>query len=308
MRVDGDAEHFAANAAVEALDHAIRLRRPRLGMAVLGAEFGADLGEGGGEAATVVGQHVGEAEGESRRGLTEEGNGALLGLVVLDGEVDRAGAAIDGDIEVALAPFAIGGLQLGQVLDVDVREAEVIVLEGTLAFGGLCRYRLGAAIEAFGLEDAPDAVAVEMRQEMGNDKRQVVEGKVGDPAQRADNGALRLGGLPGQLVRPRRVVQAVCRTTLAPLADGLGGHAIALGEDTAALLGAGDLGPRDGRGAGVRRDLQHRSDRPLSGLDQTFKQVAVGGNSMSHRVPTMFRDLTINTTWAIRQPWCTDRL
>src|SRR4051794_37573338 len=88
------------------------------------------------------------------------------------------------------------------------------------------------------------------------------------------------------------MVQAVCHTALAPLADGLGGHAIALGEDAAALMGAGDLSTGDGRGAGVRMDLQHRSDLPLSGLDQTVKQVAVGGNSMPHRIPTMFRDLT----------------
>src|SRR6185436_16433393 len=95
-----------------------------------------------------------------------------------------------------------------------------------------------------------------------------------------------------QLVRPCRVVQAVCRTPLAPLADGLSGHAIALGEDAGALVGAGDLGARDGRGAGVRMDLQHRSDLPLSGLDQTVEQVAVPDNSMPHRIPTMFRDLT----------------
>src|SRR3954452_19871066 len=111
--------------------------------------------------------------------------------------------------------------------------------------------------------------------------------------QRADNGALLLGCLPGQLVWPGRVVQAVCNTALAPLADGFGGDAIALGEDASALRGAGDLGPRDGRGAGVRMDLQHRSDRPLSDLDQTFKQVAIPDNSMSHRVPTMFPDLTL---------------
>src|SRR4051794_37281918 len=56
-------------------------------------------------------------------------------------------------------------------------------------------------------------------------------------------------------------------------------------------MGAGDLGAGDGRGAGVRMDLQHRSDLALSGLDQTVKQVAVGGNSMPHRVPTMLRNL-----------------
>src|ERR1700759_4068481 len=92
------------------------------------------------------------------------------------------------------------------------------------------------------------------------------------------------------------MVEAVCRPPLAPLADGFGGHAIALGEDAAALMRAGDLGTRDGRGAGVRMDLQHRSDLPLSSLDQTVKQVAIRGNSMPHRVPTMFRDLTIMPT------------
>src|SRR3954454_17229435 len=82
--------------------------------------------------------------------------------------------------------------------------------------------------------------------EMGDDKRQVIEREVGEATQHADNGALLLGCLPGQLVWPGRVVQAVCNTALAPLADGFGGHAIALGEDAAALMGAGDLGTGDG--------------------------------------------------------------
>ena len=69
----------------------------------------------------------------------------------------------------------------------------------------------------------------------------------------------------------------------------------ALGEDAAAVMGAGNLGAGNGRGAGVRMDLQHRSDLPLSGLDQTVEQVAIRGNSMPHRVPTMFRDLTTGT-------------
>src|SRR3954454_3067442 len=65
-------------------------------------------------------------------------------------------------------------------------------------------------------------------------------------------------------------------------------------------MGAGDLGAGDGRGAGVRMDLQHRSDLALSGLDQTVKQVAVGDNSMPHRIPTMLRNLTPSTTVAYR--------
>jgi hypothetical protein len=84
-----------------------------------------------------------------------------------------------------------------EVLDVDVHKAEVIVLEGALAFGGLCRWRFGPAVEAFGPEDAPDAVAIEARQEVGDDEGQVIEGKVGDPTERADNGTLLLGCLPG---------------------------------------------------------------------------------------------------------------
>src|SRR3954453_22347283 len=71
--------------------------------------------------------------------------------------------------------------------------------------------------------------------EMGDDKRQVIEREVSEATQHADNGALLLGCLPGQLVWPGRVVQAVCSTALASLADGLGGDAIALGEDAAAL-------------------------------------------------------------------------
>ena len=239
------------------------------------------------------------AKGQGSGGFAQKSDGTGFGFVVLDGKVNRARAAVDGDGEIALAPFAVGGLQLGQMLDVDVHEAEVIVLEAALAFGGLRRCWLGAAVQPFGLEDAPDAVAIEMWQEMRHDKRQVIEREVGDPAQRADNGALLLRCLPGQLVRPRRVVQAVCRTALAPLADGLGGHAIALGQDAGAFMGAGDLGTGDGRGARVRMDLQHRSDLPLSGRDQTFKQVAIPDNNMPHRVPTMFRNLTTNTTAGI---------
>ncbi len=116
MRVDGDAEHFGADATVEALDHAIRLGRAGAGVPILRAEGHAGLGEGRREAAAIVGQHVDEPKGEGRRGFPEEGDGAGLGLVVLDREVHEAGPAVDGDVEVALAPLAVGGLQLGQVL------------------------------------------------------------------------------------------------------------------------------------------------------------------------------------------------
>jgi len=42
-------------------------------------------------------------------------------------------APVDGNVEIALTALAIDGLQLRQMLDVDVCEAEVVVLERALA-------------------------------------------------------------------------------------------------------------------------------------------------------------------------------
>ncbi len=89
-------------------------------MAILRSEFSAGFGKGWREAAAIVGQHVGEPERERRGGFAQESNGALLGFVVLDRAVDEARTTVDGDEQVALAPFAIRGLQLGQMLDVDM--------------------------------------------------------------------------------------------------------------------------------------------------------------------------------------------
>jgi len=95
------------------------------------------------------------------------------------------------------------------VLDVDVHEAELVILEAALSFGGLCWRRFSAPVQSFGLEDTPDAVAIEMRQEMADDEGQVVEGEVAKPTERADNGALFVTRLPGQVVWPGGMVQAV---------------------------------------------------------------------------------------------------
>jgi hypothetical protein len=43
--------------------------------------------------------------------------------------VDPAGGPVDYDIEVALAPLTVGRLQLEQVFDVNVKEAEIVALE-----------------------------------------------------------------------------------------------------------------------------------------------------------------------------------
>lgn len=47
VRVDGDAQHLGTDAAVEALDHAVGLRRAGPDVAVLRAEFGAGASESG---------------------------------------------------------------------------------------------------------------------------------------------------------------------------------------------------------------------------------------------------------------------
>ena len=67
------------------------------GGAVLGTESGTGRCKAGREATTVVGQHMGEAKGSGC--FSEESQGAALGPVVLDGQVDGARAPIDGDLE-----------------------------------------------------------------------------------------------------------------------------------------------------------------------------------------------------------------
>ena len=43
-----------------------------------------------------------------------------------------------------------------------------------------------AAVQALGLEDAPDTVAIEVRQEVADNKGQIIEGKVGGAAHSAE--------------------------------------------------------------------------------------------------------------------------
>src|SRR5215208_4930928 len=79
-----------------------------------------------------------DLEGESRDRLFEEGDRAVRRLVVLDRQMHGARAAVDGHREEALAALAISRAQFRQVLDVDVHEAEIIVLEAAaLPFGAV---------------------------------------------------------------------------------------------------------------------------------------------------------------------------
>jgi hypothetical protein len=177
--------------------------------------------------------------------------------------VDRAGAPVDGHEQEPLAPLAARGAQLRQVLHVQVHEAEPVLPE--LGRGPLGRGGGRPAAQPLGPEDAVDVVAVEVRQEVGDDEGELVEREAGGATQGAHHGALLLGGLPGQPVRPAGAVPALGRAALAPLADGLGADPVALGQHAGALAGAGDLGA-DGRGgAGVGVDREHQAAPPASG-------------------------------------------
>ena len=112
---------------------------------------------------------MGDLEGKGLDGLRQEGDGAGRGFVVLDREMDEAGGAVDGDIQVALAALAVGGPELGQVLDVHVHEAKVVVLEGPVRLAGPACGRQAA--QALGFQDAVDRVAIEMRQKVADHQR-----------------------------------------------------------------------------------------------------------------------------------------
>ena len=124
-------------------------------------------------------------------------------------------------------------------------EADLVVFEGAVRLAGLLGRR--QPVETLRLEDAIDGVPVQMRQEVANDEGQRVEGKAGGAAERTHNGTLLIAGAPGQLMGSGRAILTGVGAAFAPFADGLSGHAVALGEHAGALGRAGDLGA-DSRG------------------------------------------------------------
>jgi hypothetical protein len=82
------------------------------------------------------------------------------------------------------------------VLDVDVDEAEVVVLEFTGALLGRGDRRGRQAAQALGLEDAIDAVPVQVRQEVAQGKGEVIEREAGGAADGTDDGPFLVAGPP----------------------------------------------------------------------------------------------------------------
>jgi hypothetical protein len=173
MAVDRDPQHLALYPAVEALNETIGLRRVWLGPAVLHLQLAAGLLEAiGGKAGSSVRQDVRGLEGECPDGRFQEGDRACGQLIVLDCQVHPARAAVDGHIQILFAALAISGLHLGQVFDVHVHETKIVVLERAHLALALLRRRQAA--QTLSLEDVVDGILVEMRQEVGDHKGEIM--------------------------------------------------------------------------------------------------------------------------------------
>src|ERR687898_2694309 len=103
MAGNRDAQPLALDPSVEALHHAICAGRvgPRLAMGHPQLPAGR-LETVSRAAGAAVGQPMGDLERKGLDGLLQEGDRAALGLIIPDGQVDEAGGAVDGDIEVPL--------------------------------------------------------------------------------------------------------------------------------------------------------------------------------------------------------------
>lgn len=180
------------------------------------------------------------------------------------------------------------------MLHVHVQEADLVLLELAVWFAGRgCGWE---TIETLGLEDAVDGVAVEVGQGVGDHEGEVIEGKAGGTTQGANDGALLLAGLPGQGMRPGRAVLAVLGPALAPLADGLGGDAVAASEDAGGLVRAGDVGAHGGSGAGVGVDRVHQ--RALREEERCARSKRQACSSIAQRAASPQRFATKQLGWA----------
>ena len=78
-----------------------------------------------------------------------------------------------------------------------MNEGEVVVLErAALPLALVSRWQ---AVQPFGLEDAVDGIAVQVRQEVRHHKGEVIEGKASGLPQGADNGPLLVVAFQGSL-------------------------------------------------------------------------------------------------------------
>ena len=68
------------------------------------------------------------------------------------------------------------------MFDVDMDKTKVILLESAFPLAWFRGNRSGSAIKSFRLQNAPDAITMEMWQKMRDDEGAVIQSEVGDPA------------------------------------------------------------------------------------------------------------------------------
>ena len=130
--------------------------------------------------------------------MLEEGDRIGGVFRIIDGQVDEPRAAINCHIKEALSYVAVCGAQPGQMFDVNMDKAQIIVPEAPLSLAGLHRRLRWSSIEALRLENPINAVAVKMRQEVPEHEGEIIQRKTCRPAHCTDDRALFFAHTPSK--------------------------------------------------------------------------------------------------------------
>jgi hypothetical protein len=232
-----------ANAAIEALHHAIGLRMAWGNKAMLDLKLLAQTvehmlpaglfllalaGEAIGELAAIVGEQFLDFDRTGGLYFGKKVDTAALGLISVDFDVDPPGCPVDGDKQIASRRLV---WHLWQVLDVDVQKARLVVLEGLLGGRGaaLLLHQVAQVRYAMTTQAAPQASARDGRiDELTRDSEQVVRRQQERPAQFHDDELLvRRQGRTHRL----RAMGAIRRAfTILPFSDRLSGDVVKPGQ------------------------------------------------------------------------------
>ena len=275
--------------AVEALDHAVRLRPHRRCEAMLDAEFCAEHVElvlacgralaqaeqPVGESLAVVRQHAGDLHRRRALQVAQEAAGVGRGLRGIDSHEDPARRPVDRHEQIAAAVL-VG--HLGQILDVDVQVAGFVGLEAAMRGLGFLRLQRLQVAHPMPAQAAVEPRARDMRiEELAHHGQQVVERQKKRPAQRNRDGLLRRRQRRLQPVR--HVAAVVDVVAAAPLPDRLLGDAVALGHHPRRFVARLDRSPDLRR----RRRLLVKRDQHLSPPSRTSRSIDLAMNRADRR-------------------------
>jgi len=273
-----------AEAAIEALDHAVGLRVKGADQAMGNPTLGADAIEGVlagrlvvrlgrfvdgkavGELGTVVGQHGMDGEREAVEKVLEKAGGGGGAAIGQDFEIDKAGGAVDGDIGVAAA-----AVERRQGFDVDVDEAG---RRRGVKGGGRGRFLGKAGGNAVPLQTAVNGAARQLGVDASPHRLDdVVERQRQAAAQFDDQGFFPFSHRGGQAMRPGGSIDDL----LAALPSRHGARMNPKLTGQRAVRGGTylDVGAdaRRGRGIGVQLEIHHPVLPPIGRLPQRDRVV-----------------------------------